>query len=315
MKTDLPAGLPPYGTADAPPASRWALLILAILAAACTASCNDGIGSFAPSSNNQDGAGPADDGGSGERGDDVSPPPDVKVLKVKINEVMVSNSKTLADEAGTFSPWIELYNPTDAAADLAGLALSDDLGQAAKWVVPRVSGAVIPPRGFLVVFCDGGVTGDRDLHASFTLSPGFLQLILNKGSDLFFFDASQLEPDRSAGRSPDGSEGLSVLAAPTPGSANEGPAPPPEATFIRGDANGDTWINVTDMTGILGFLFHSRPAPACRDRLDADDDGEIDISDALYVGAALFRHGPPFPEPFPDPGLDPTPDEIPCAEQ
>jgi hypothetical protein len=166
-----------------------------------------------------------------------------------------------------------------------------------------------------VVVCDGGITGDRDLHASFTLEPGFLQLILNKGSDLLFFDASELGPDRSAGRFPDGGASLSVLAAPTPGSANAEPAPPPEGTFVRGDANGDSSVNVTDMTEILGFLFRSRPAPACRDRLDTDDDGKIDISDALYIGAALYRHGLPFPEPFPDAGLDPTPDEIPCAAE
>src|SRR5687767_10031072 len=55
------------------------------------------------------------------------PPPSVTELKVRINELMAENTQTLQDAAGKFSPWLELYNPTDADVNLRGVFLSDDL--------------------------------------------------------------------------------------------------------------------------------------------------------------------------------------------
>jgi hypothetical protein len=66
------------------------------------------------------------------------------------------------------------------------------------------------------------------------------------------------------------------------------------------------------MTTILRVLFSAEPMPSCEDRLDADDSGEINVSDAQYVGNALFRDGPTFPPPYPQPGTDPTPDSLAC---
>ena len=69
------------------------------------------------------------------------PPPASKDVKVKINEVMVENTKTIADENGKFPPWVELYNPTDEEVNLGemgqqggggGAILSDECGQIAK---------------------------------------------------------------------------------------------------------------------------------------------------------------------------------------
>ena len=42
-----------------------------------------------------------------------------------ISEIMASNTKTLADQNGAFSDWIELHNPEAAAVDLAGWYLAD----------------------------------------------------------------------------------------------------------------------------------------------------------------------------------------------
>lgn len=238
------------------------------------------------------------------------PPPDVHDLKVKINEIMVSNT-ILADSTGDFPPWVELFNPTDEAVNLRGVPLSDDLGDAEKWTIPDVPEAVMEPHGFLVIFCDGAPPKDHELHAGFKLEPGLLQLILNGGSDIVFFDASGLEPDQSGGRFPNGEGNATLLSMPTPGASNKEPKAAPEK-FLRGDANEDHRVNVADMTAIVAMLFQGRAAPACRDRLDANDDGVVNITDALYVGQSLFQHGPPPPEPFPAEGLDPTDDELPC---
>jgi len=83
--------------------------------------------------------------------------------------------------------------------------------------------------------------------------------------------------------------------------------------FIRGDANSDGLVDVSDAVSILGDLFLGRPAEAaCRDALDANDDGLVDISDAIFSLGYLFIGGPPIPAPYPTPGPDPTPDSLPC---
>jgi hypothetical protein len=47
-----------------------------------------------------------------------------------------------------------------------------------------------------------------------------------------------------------------------------------------------------------------------------NDDGVVDVSDAIYLLRFLFiggDHGPP-PAPFPHAGPDPTPDALGCEE-
>jgi hypothetical protein len=52
--------------------------------------------------------------------------------------------------------------------------------------------------------------------------------------------------------------------------------------------------------------------PACRDRADINDDGGVNIADAIYLLVYLFQHGPPPPAPFPEEGTDRTEDELTC---
>jgi hypothetical protein len=86
-----------------------------------------------------------------------------------------------------------------------------------------------------------------------------------------------------------------------------------EGVFVRGDANNDGVLNVSDAVTILGHLFSGRIVPNCHDRLDVNDDGKINVADTITLLAYLFAGGPPPPPPFPDPGVDPTPDDLePC---
>jgi hypothetical protein len=84
-------------------------------------------------------------------------------------------------------------------------------------------------------------------------------------------------------------------------------------TFLRGDVDGSGAINLTDVLRILDFLFRDGAAPSCHDRMDANDDGFIDVSDGVFELLYLFKEGSPPPEPFPASGLDPTPDGVPCG--
>lgn len=80
-----------------------------------------------------------------------------------------------------------------------------------------------------------------------------------------------------------------------------------ETTFVRGDANGDGGVDVSDAVSLLEHLFVFGSIP-CRDAGDANDDGSLDISDAIYVLSYLFGGGATPAAPFPDCGADPTPD-------
>jgi len=75
--------------------------------------------------------------------------------------------------------------------------------------------------------------------------------------------------------------------------------------FIRGDANEDGSVNVSDATFLLAYLFEDGPASRCPDTEDVNDDGRLNLIDAIYLLADLFVSGPPIPEPT-QCGLDPT---------
>ncbi len=83
---------------------------------------------------------------------------------------------------------------------------------------------------------------------------------------------------------------------------------PQGKTFIRGDADGDGQpLNLADVITIAQYLFRGAAAPSCLDAADSNDDGEVDISDAVYILFFLFIGGSPAPPlPYPGPGTDPT---------
>lgn len=87
-----------------------------------------------------------------------------------INEVLPSNTTTLADNAGEFDPWIELYNDGDAVVDLSNCVLTDTLNTPALWTFP--TGTIINAKSYLLVWCDATTaqTTSTNLHASFQLS-------------------------------------------------------------------------------------------------------------------------------------------------
>jgi hypothetical protein len=90
-----------------------------------------------------------------------------------------------------------------------------------------------------------------------------------------------------------------------------------EARFIRGDCNSTGSVNIADPAAIIGFLFLPvawQFEPPCLDACDANDDGRVDLADAMTVLIYLFRFGPEPPPPGPHrPGPDPTPDKLGCG--
>jgi len=82
------------------------------------------------------------------------------------------------------------------------------------------------------------------------------------------------------------------------------------ALFIRGDANGNGTINIGDPYWLLLYLFNvgnSNPGDlSCKDAADANDDEVIDVSDAVFLYAALMGGGAPPSAPWPNCGEDLT---------
>jgi len=145
------------------------------------------------------------------------------LAQLKLNEFLADNSALNSDEAGEFDDWLEIFNPTNTALDLAGLYLTDNPSNLEKWQIPPAVG-LIPPGGYVLVWCDeDGSQGP--LHANFKLSASGEFIALVKADGMTILDSTsfggQLE-DVSMGRTPDGAAGW-VYMTPTPASSNHGP--------------------------------------------------------------------------------------------
>ncbi len=85
--------------------------------------------------------------------------------------------------------------------------------------------------------------------------------------------------------------------------------------FLRGDANNDKTVDISDPSYTLAFLFQEGTPLVCNDAGDANDDGELDISDAVYTLLFLFQVGQAIPPPYPAPGNDQSEDQLSCGGQ
>jgi hypothetical protein len=86
-----------------------------------------------------------------------------------------------------------------------------------------------------------------------------------------------------------------------------------DRTFRRGDVDGDGYGDLSDVVGLLGFLFSGGGSPPCEKSADIDDSGLLDVSDAVYGLMFLLVGGPAPGEPFRACGLDRTGDALTCA--
>ena len=86
----------------------------------------------------------------------------------------------------------------------------------------------------------------------------------------------------------------------------------PGVTFLRGDSDQNGSIQLTDAVFLLDYLFRGGRVLDCEDAADSNDDGRIDISDGILILRFLFSGGNRPAAPFPAPGLDPTDDDLGC---
>jgi hypothetical protein len=88
----------------------------------------------------------------------------------------------------------------------------------------------------------------------------------------------------------------------------------PMPVFKRGDANANGTVDISDAVYTLQALFAGGAPIACPDAADANDDEAVNLADALYTLQYLFANGPALPAPFLECGTDPTPHPEPGGE-
>lgn len=86
----------------------------------------------------------------------------------------------------------------------------------------------------------------------------------------------------------------------------------PEMLFLRGDADRDRAIGLTDAVFVLNYLFVAGRQPGCMDSADIDNNSSVELSDAIFVLNYLFLGGRPPPAPFEECGEDTGKDELSC---
>ncbi len=219
---------------------------------------------------------------------------------VWINELVASNRSGLTDGQGNPSDWIELYNDGSEPVSLAGWSLTDDPDVSLKWQFP--SGALLPARGYLVVFASGQPAGD------FVDSQGYLHtnFALNAQGEYLALTDAQGHPVHEmvpafAPLEPDVSYGLwqgqfRHFSNPTPGQANapilDGFVDEPSHSHARGFYNHPFDLR----------LFCHTPGASIRFTLDGsvpseqngsiyNDQIPISVTTTAHVRAMAFKPG------------------------
>lgn len=176
-----------------------------------------------------------------------------------------------------------------------------------------VIGAAVPD----LLGVNGALPPDTDntpviLHFTVTRKTTSTSTILS------FLDGGRFEPDRPGVQNNITAYGVAVAADQLDsivlinGLLNI--LPDVSAFFLRGDANGDRELNITDPQFTLNYLFVSANPPPCLDAADANDDGSVNVTDPIATLQVLFQGQSALPEPFGTPGVDPTEDTLGCLE-
>ena len=180
-----------------------------------------------------------------------------------LNEVLAANQNGDVTPWGTTAAWVELYNPGNLVADLAGMSLGKPAGK--SWAFP--TNTTISANGYMRIWCDGSYSPSTNTGSA--LNTGFG--LEDSGSDLCLYNnAGQVVDSLSYGfQIPDVSIGRSgglwqLLAAPTPGAANAAPAALGDPDGLRinewlaAPLAGDGWFELyntnplpVDMTGLF----------------------------------------------------------------
>lgn len=204
------------------------------------------------------------------------------------------------DNPTDFSDWVELYNNSNTAANLAGWAVSDSSSNPTKYILP--AGAIVPAHGYLVLICDNrdelnAPAGAAQLiHTNFTLSGSGEYMSLADPSGALV-DVANHVPKQTFhstwGRATDGTGLWGYLSNATPAAPNSGPHNPARVgtpAFVAVDL-------VTPMEGgrYVGpqtvYLTSSTAGAVIRYTTDGSDPLETGGTAVTYTGPLTVTAG------------------------
>lgn len=145
--------------------------------------------------------------------------------QLSVNEIMASNSITLADNEAEFDDWVEIYNAGEVSINLAGYYITDDPDNLTKWLIPNTNSAetTIDANGYLILWLDGDADQGAH-HSDFKLSAGGEHFGLIDSDGTTAIDSvsfGEQTTDISYGRKTDGTGSFGFLE-PTPNASNNG---------------------------------------------------------------------------------------------
>ena len=224
-------------------------------------------------------------------------------LPLVINEVMASNNSGATDPQDQYDDWIEIYNAGTVPVDVAGMYVTDDLGDPTKWRFPlnRAELTTIAPGGFLLLWADGD-TADPGLHASFNLSAAGEEIGLFDPNGVTLVDSLSFGPqsvDVSYGRYPDGADDWRFMGWPTPGDENvntyAGIVAAPEFSHKRAFYDSAFALELTTQTEGATIYYRldgiDPLVEAGRGPAGTEYAGPIQISRTTCVRAAAIKSG------------------------
>ena len=189
------------------------------------------------------------------------------------------------------SDWVEIYNSTGSAVNLAGYGLSNNPKNPAKWVFPDIS---IEPGEYLLLYATDSAdkAQKKNLKLNFNIS--------STGEALFFFDpngklidklsAGRMRSGQSYGR--DGSDNRFYYAEPTPGAQNgkgyEGITQLPAFSVTPGIYDNAVTVAITAGEGETIRYTTDCTTPNASSEVYS---GELSISKNSVIRAAAFRDG------------------------
>ena len=143
------------------------------------------------------------------------------VTPVRINEVSAANT-IYANEYWKRNDWVELYNTTNKAIDVAGMYLSDNANKPLKYqIAADGASTIVPAHGYLIIWCDK-LDPTSQLHASFKLAAEGGDVLLTAADESWcdHFVYTEHKGDETVGRYPDGGADVYVMNTPTIAKSN-----------------------------------------------------------------------------------------------
>lgn len=142
-------------------------------------------------------------------------------LPLFINEIMAKNTSVIADNAGEFEDYVEIYNAGAEPVALGDLYMSDDFTHPDRWRLPDIS---LAPGAWKLFWLDNDPDQGSD-HADFKLDANGEQIGLFGPASAYYaaIDSFSFGPqaeNMSIGYLPDGEGSIVDLPYPSPGYTN-----------------------------------------------------------------------------------------------